>query len=205
MSNYTLNEILKEYDKIKLKNIQELENKKRNLYSTTPKLKQIDNNLNNLSINTAKKILQKNNLNYLNNLKKEIEILKKQKKDILKSLNLPENYLELNYNCSFCKDTGYIFENGKSLMCNCLKQKLYNIEYNKKNINNISEDTFNNFNMNLFSDEINEKKYISKKSPRENILNIKNAAQIFIDNFNDENTKNLIFSGGTGLRKNFFI
>ena len=87
-------------------------------------------------------------------------------------------------------------------MCNCLKQKIYNIEYNQKNENNISSQNFNNFDINLFSDEINPKKFNSNISPRENILDIKNAAINFINNFESENTKNLIFSGGTGLRKN---
>ena len=87
-------------------------------------------------------------------------------------------------------------------MCNCLKQKIYNIEYNQKNENNISSQNFNNFDINLFSDEINPKKFNSNISPRENILDIKNAAINFINNFESENIKNLIFSGGTGLRKN---
>lgn len=94
---------------------------------------------------------------------------------------------------------------GKTNMCNCLKQKIYNIEYNEKNGNIIKADNFNNFNINLFSDEINEKKYNSKISPRENINDIKTAAINFIENFDDENTKNLLFSGGTGLRKNIYF
>ena len=40
-------------------------------------------------------------------------------------------------------------------------------------------------------------------SPRENIIDIKNAALDFINNFDKESTKNLIFSGGTGLGKTF--
>lgn len=90
-------------------------------------------------------------------------------------------------------------------MCNCLKQKIYNIEFNQKNENIISIQNFNNFNINLFSNEINEKKYNTSISPRENILDIKNAAIKFINNFEDENTKNLIFSGGTGLRQDLYF
>ena len=85
-------------------------------------------------------------------------------------------------------------------MCNCLKQKIYNIEYNQKNENIISSQNFNNFNPTLFSEKVDNN---YKNSPRENILEIKKAAIKFINNFDDENTKNLIFSGGTGLRKNF--
>lgn len=205
MNNSLINEILKEYEKTRIFNIHKLENRKKDLYSSTPKLQEIDNKLNKLSIDSAKSILQKNSEDILNNLKKEIETLKQEKSKVLKDLNLPNDYLQLHYNCNTCKDTGYVFENGKTSMCNCLKQKIYDIEYNDSNLNIIKNHTFDNFNINLFSDRADEIKYHSKISPKENILNIKSAVINFINKFDEEATKNLIFSGGTGLRENFFI
>ena len=203
MNNSVLNDLLKQYEKIRIKNTYELENRKKELYLSNPKLQEIDNELNSLSINTAKSILQNNSKEYLGELKLKIEKLKIEKEKILKSLGLPKDYLKPFYNCTTCKDTGYVFENGKTSMCNCLKQQIYNIEYNQKNENIIKNQIFDNFNINLFSDEINEKKYNSNISPRENILDIKNATIDFINNFDNENTKNLIFSGATGLGKTF--
>lgn len=203
MNNSVLNDLLKQYEKIRIKNNYELENRKKELYLSNPKLQEIDNELNSLSINTAKSILQNNSKEYLEELKLEIENLKIEKEKILKFLGLPKDYLKPFYNCNMCKDTGYVFENGKTSMCNCLKQQIYNIEYNQKNENIIKNQIFDNFNINLFSDEINEKKYNSNISPRENIIDIKNATIDFINNFDNENTKNLIFSGATGLGKTF--
>ena len=203
MNNSVLNDLLKQYEKIRIKNTYELENRKKELYLSNPKLQEIDDKLNTLSINTAKSILQNNSKEYLEELKLKIENLKIEKEKILKSLGLPKDYLKPFYNCNMCKDTGYLFENGKTSMCNCLKQQIYNIEYNQKNENIIKNQIFDNFNINLFSDEINEKKYNSNISPKENILDIKNAAIDFINNFDNENTKNLIFSGATGLGKTF--
>lgn len=203
MNNSVLNNLLKQYEKIRIKNTYELENRKKELYLSNPKLQEIDNELNSLSINTAKSILQNNSKEYLEELKLKIEKLKIEKEKILKSLGLPKDYLKPFYDCNMCKDTGYVFENGKTSMCNCLKQQIYNIEYNQKNENIIKNQIFDNFNINLFSDEINEKKYNSNISPRENILDIKNAAIEFINNFDNEDTKNLIFSGATGLGKTF--
>ena len=203
MNNSVLNDLLKQYEKIRIKNTYELENRKKELYLSNPKLQEIDNELNSLSINTAKSILKNNSKEYLEELKLKIENLKIEKEKILKSLGLPKDYLKPFYNCNMCKDTGYIFENGQTSMCNCLKQQMYNIEYNQKNENIIKNQIFDNFNINLFSDEINEKKYNSNISPRENIIDIKNATIDFINNFDNENTKNLIFSGATGLGKTF--
>ena len=203
MNNSILNDLLKQYEKARLNNMHDLENRKKELYLSNPKLQEIDEKLSSLSINTAKSILQNNSLESLSTLKENISNLKQEKEKLLKSLGLSLEYLEPFYNCKLCKDTGYILNNGKTSMCSCLKQKIYNIEYNQKNENIIKNQNFDNFNATLFSNEINEKKYNSKISPRENITDIKNAAINFINNFDDENTKNLIFSGGTGLGKTF--
>lgn len=203
MNNSILNDLLKQYEKTRLNNMHDLENRKKELYLSNPKLQKIDEKLSSLSINTAKSILQNNSPESLSTLKENISNLKQEKEKLLKSLGLSLEYLEPFYNCKLCKDTGYILNNGKTSMCSCLKQKIYNIEYNQKNENIIKNQNFDNFNANLFSNEVNEKKYNSKISPRENITDIRNAAINFINNFDDENTKNLIFSGGTGLGKTF--
>lgn len=203
MNNSVLNDLLKQYEQKRLNNIRDLDQRKKELYLSNPKLQEIDNKLSSFSINTAKLILQNNSEKYLDELKKQVEILKKEKSDILKSINIPDDYLDIKYDCTLCKDTGYVFENGKTSMCNCLKQKIYNLEYNQKNINNIENQTFSHFNINLFSDKSDEKKYKTSISPRENILDIKKAVENFIHNFENADTKNLIFSGGTGLGKTF--
>lgn len=203
MNNSLLKDLLKKYEQKRLISIHDAENRKKELYSSNPELQEIDNKLSNISINTAKIILQNNSEKLLNNLKKNIQNLKQEKNEILKSLNISEGYLSPKYDCTVCKDTGYIFENGKSLMCNCLKQELYNLEYNQKNINNIDNQTFNNFNINLFSDKADEKKYNTTVSPKKNIIDIKKSAEDFINNFDNLDTKNLIFSGGTGLGKTY--
>ena len=203
MNNSILNDLLKQYEQKRLNHIRDAENRKKSLYLSNPKLQEIDNKLSNISINTAKEILKNSSQNSLESLKKKIENLKKEKENLLKSLNISKDYLAIKYDCNICKDTGYVSENGLSTMCNCLKQKIYNLEYNQKNINNIGSQTFNNFNINLFSDKSDKEKYNTDLSPRENILDIKKAAEIFIQNFDNPEEKNLIFSGGTGLGKTF--
>ena len=203
MNNSVLKDLLKEYDQKRTVSIRDAENRKNELYLSNPKLQEIDNKLSTISIDAAKSILQNNSKDTLETLKKEIEKLKSEKENILKSINISESYLYPKFECNICKDTGYIFKDGKSIMCNCLKQKIYNIEYNQKNINNIENQTFENLDIYLFSNEIDEKKYNSNISPRENISDIKKASEDFVLNFDSPNTKNLIFSGGTGLGKTY--
>ena len=88
-------------------------------------------------------------------------------------------------------------------MCNCLKQRLINISYNKSNLSNLQKENFGNFNFNKFSDEVNIERYNMNISPRENIKNIKIASENFIKNFDNPETKNLFFTGNTGLGKTY--
>jgi len=127
--------------------------------------------------------------------------LKKEKIEILKELNLPTDYLQPFYECKICNDTGYIMNNNyKTEMCNCLKQKLLNYSFNKSNMSNLDKENFNTFNENIFSDEVDLSKYKFNISPRKNIINIKNKCIDFVNNFDNINQKNLLFTGNTGLR-----
>ena len=200
MSNEVLNSILKEYEQKKLNAELNLEKRKKSLYEQVPRLEKIEDDLNTYAIMTAKNIL--NNFDYsISELQKKINILKLEKSEILNELNLPPDYLQPNYSCKICNDTGYIkTDNYKTKMCNCLKQKLLDYSFNKSNMYNLDKENFNNFNENIFSDEVDLSKYKLNISPRKNIINIRNKCIEFVENFDDLNQKNLLFTGGTGLR-----
>lgn len=205
MSNEFLNSLLKEYEHKKFKAELDLEKRKKELYHKVPELQQIEDELNHSAILTAKNILLHNNSS-LKELNKKVEILKQKKSCILKDAKLPHDYLMPNYECLICHDTGYIStNNGKTEMCNCLKQKLLDVSFHKSNIANLNQENFSTFNETLFSNEIDLSKYRFNISPRQNIKNIKQKCLDFIQNFNDLNTKNLLFIGNTGLRKNFYV
>ena len=107
------------------------------------------------------------------------------------------------FECTICNDTGFIADsNGNRQLCKCVKQALIDERYNKSNIGNLEKDNFKSFSYNIYSDEVNKEKYNSNISPRENIKHIRKIAENFIQNFNDINEKNLLFTGNTGLRKN---
>ena len=202
MINETLNTLLIEYEQKKIKAEQDLDKRKQNLYKLIPRLEEIDNELNNFAINTTKNILNNSSDPMaIENLKKRIAELKKEKELILNKNNYNLDYLKPFYECKICNDTGYVLDNNyNSTMCNCLKQKLIDISFNKSNMYNLKKENFSTFNENIFSNEVDLSKYKFNISPRKNILNIKNKCIEFINNFDDPNYKNLLFAGSTGLR-----
>lgn len=203
MNNTNLKKLLNEYERKRIQEENDLQYRKNELYNSYPRLQEIDNELSSLAISTAKELIKKNNKEILNNLNTSIENLKNEKKDLLFSIGKDYSYLTPNYECPLCKDTGYITNNYETKMCNCLKQKLFNIEYNKSNLSNLENQNFSTFDSTVYSSIVDKVKFGSDKSPRENIEIIKQISLNFINNFDDLNEKNLLFTGNTGLGKTF--
>ena len=201
MAVKNLDGILLEYEQKRRKAQMELEERKGKLFKEYPELEMLEDKINEKAIQKAKLILsdEKNT----KNLDLEIEKLKKQKEDLIKTKKINSSHFEPQYECQKCKDTGYIKNLSKTVMCNCLKQRLLNIEYNKSNLSDLKKYNFEKFNIKLFSDEVDIKKYKIKCSPRQNIINIKKACENFIENFDDLEEKNLLFIGNTGLGKTY--
>ena len=200
MHNEILNSLLKEYEQKKLKAELDLEKRKTDLYQKFPKLQKIEDDLNGFAILTAKNVLL-HNLTSLDELNKKIEELKYEKACVLHDAGFPSDYLTPNYECSICNDTGYVSKyDDRTIMCSCLKQMLLDVSFNKSNMSNLNKENFDTFNEALFSDDVDVSKYHFNISPRQNIINIRQKCLEFVQNFDDPNTRNLLFSGTVGLR-----
>ena len=203
MNTTILKSLLIIYENKKTRKIKEAEIRKEKLYKENPRFEEIDTKLSTLSINASRNLINSSNFEYLDKLRKEIESLKKEKKELLLSITHDENYLKPVFDCKLCEDTGYITENYNTKMCTCLKQQLFNLEYNKSNISNLENHKFENFLTTLYSDNVDKDRYGSEISPRKNIEKIREISQKFIDNFDNPEQKNLLFTGNTGLGKTF--
>lgn len=205
MSKEIINNLLKEYEHKKSRAELDAIERKDKLYDLNPRLKGIEDELNNLAINTAKSILNGNKEN-LDDLNRKINFLKHEKEELLKSKGIDLAYLNPFYDCKKCEDTGFITNSdGTKTMCNCLKQRLLNEAFNNSNISNIDKENFKKFNPLMYSDDVDLSKYKFNISPRKNILNIKDKSIEFIENFENPDSKNLLFTGNSGLRKNFYV
>lgn len=206
MDNSVLKTILREYETKRNHAIQQAEERKRELLLANPKLSEIEAKIAGISIQTAKTILQSQTSEQkklLSDLKKQSNQLIKEKNKFIKDLSKDSNFLKPHFECKSCKDTGYIEKDGSSVMCHCLKQKIFNTFYNKSNIGNLEKENFSKFNMSIFSNEKSPELYKSKISPKENMEIIKEKTQSFIQNFDNPDEKNLLFTGNTGLGKTF--
>ena len=196
-----LKQLLTEYDEKRRLKEYEADQRKQELLEKSSEYRSLENKIHDISLSSIKSVLNSSgdNEKILKELEtKNNEIIKK-KANILSKLNLPEDYLEPDYDCKICKDTGYV----GSELCSCIKQKALDIEYNKSNIASLEKENFGNFDFNVYSDKANKELYNSNTSPRENIRKIYTSCKQFVENFDDPEEKNLMFIGPTGLGKTF--
>lgn len=206
MNSPLLKQVLNEYSIKRQRAIEDAENRKKELLEVNPKLQEIENELSKISIEAAKSVIvadEDKKKKILADLKKNSNALIKEKNNILKELSKSTDFLKPHYECNICKDTGFVEKGGKSVMCSCLKQKLYDIAYNKSNMGNLERENFSTFNIRYFSDKPDKERFKSDISPRENMNLLREKANNFIENFDDPTEKNLVFTGGTGLGKTF--
>lgn len=200
MNNNILREISLEYEKKRDRQERDRQRRVDEVYKKIPAIKRIDEDIERVSLSMAKKIIQ-NPQGYksiVEETKNSIESLKMEKAFLLTESNIQSDYMELNYYCSTCKDTGYI-ESGEK--CNCLKQELASRAYRMSNIGGVlQKENFKTFNIEVFS---NNKFPGEDMTPRENMVDIVGIAEGFIDHFDEANGENLLFYGTTGLGKTF--
>ena len=140
MDNSLLKQILREYDEKRNRHIQEAELRKKDLLTVNPRLAEIEKEIAQNSIKISKSIIlasSKEKHKLVSDLKKKNASLIKEKNAFIKQLSKENNYLNPHFDCKLCKDTGYIQKDNVTTMCSCLKQRIFDIAYNKSNIGNL--------------------------------------------------------------------
>lgn len=195
-SQYKL--IMKKYEQKQLRMKHEIKKRKEEIYKKIPLIKVLDDEIAAGSVNTTYYIIEHPDeaKEKLEELQESNFILSQKKIRLLIEHNYSEDYLQPEYECNMCKDTGYI-GNEK---CNCLKQAMINIAYEQSNIKNIiQEENFSTFSFSYYSDKTDSRFNLS---PLENVRIIYGQCKKFVSNF-DEEFKNIILFGQAGLGKTF--
>lgn len=169
------------------------------IYDFIPRIKAIDHEIARAGMDMAKLALQSTIPleEGLKALEETIKALKREKALLLTENNVPLSFLEIQYRCDQCKDSGYL-EGG--VMCKCLHQELISRAYQMSNLSDVlSRENFSTFDIGFFSNEPFEKESIS---PRENMRRILAECEGYVLNFN-QTEENLLFYGPTGQGKTF--
>ena len=105
--------------------------------------------------------------------------------------------LEPDYTCKRCSDTGYYDENGRTLICTCLKQTLTECACEELNRHApLRLSTFDSFKLDLYPDETD----VNGINPRHHMDRVVRFCKGYANNFTTQ-SKSLLMCGATGLGK----
>jgi len=189
LENYTMQRDHNKYDR---------KMRKLSLYERFPRLKEIDYQMSQIGADIAKAILKhpKQADVMLSELKQTLDQLKQEKENLLERNAIPSSYLEIQYQCQKCHDTGYLETKER---CSCFNQKLISLAYQMSNIEKLlDEQNFNHFDLDRFSTQILPKE---QRSQRENMKYLLSEAEQYVFNFPSEG--NFFFYGTSGLGKTY--
>ena len=184
----------------------EIKTRKRLLEEKLPKYRNLEAKKNEMAIEYAREILRKNGMEkeiLEENLKIKMNEIQEEIDKVLKDAGYDDNYLNPQYECDICKDTGRVVSNKGERYCKCFIQKVIDKTYKQYNMLKINEENFNTFDIGYYSDKADKEKYKSDVSPRQNIEKIKKIAEKFCDNIENDEQKSLLFVGNTGTGKTF--
>lgn len=126
----------------------------------------------------------------------KIAELSARKDQLLKEAGYPADYLDPIYTCPKCHDYGKV--DGQH--CECVKKMIIQDLYNKSNLSNIFEkENFETFDELLYSDAPFSG---YPATPRQNIRSIRDKAEKYVQNFDNEHGNVLIY-GKPGVGKTF--
>ncbi|MCQ2530494.1 MAG: ATP-binding protein [Lachnospiraceae bacterium] len=186
ISRTAFENILKEYDAKQLASQRDLQERREMIDRQVPRLKEIDKEIAALSVEKAIRRIRGGSLD---SYYEKMDGLKEEKASLLALSGFSLEDLEPRYECSKCKDTGYI---GNEL-CSCFKSRITDVLYDQSNIKEILKDE--NFNTFFF-------KYYPTGPALENAEKAVEAAKAFVRDF-DKGPSNLFISGNTGVGKTF--
>ena len=172
--------------------------RKAELYKQFPRLSLIEKELCSIGIATAKAVISgKDAGKELSSLKEKSLELQKEYDVILTSNGYKENYLEPQFVCKKCSDTGFIELENKTVTCECFKNLLSACACEELNrISPLSLSTFDSFNLGYYSDKPDDKGNV----PYIRMSKIYDYCLSYAKNFS-ENSKGILMKGNTGLGK----
>lgn len=196
LTNSQYDYFMRTYEKRQLDNENRLRGRFDEVYKKIPRLQTLDRSISELSVRQARKLLDGDSA-ALTVLKDDLHLLFEEKRLLLEQAGYPEDYLELSYTCSDCKDTGYIGDE----KCHCFKKAIIDFLYTQSNLQEVLEkENFNTLSMEYYSES--HKDPLTGRTSREAMETALKSCLEFTRNFRKD-FRNLLIYGDTGVGKTF--
>ncbi len=187
LTNKQYDAIMREYDRRQYNACRLQRARTDEVYARLPRIKEIEESISSSSLREALRLINGDAGTPLT-LKEKLLNLKKEKEALLTSAGYPADYLEMQYACPDCQDTGYI---GRK-KCHCFRQEEIQLLYSSSHLEQILEkENFSTLSFNVYD----EQQQMAMPS-------IIETCKTFVDRFGHEN-KSLLLYGPVGTGKTF--
>ena len=198
---YSTNVYKKAADKLTQRRVtaeREAEARRIDIYRRLPRVEELEKGIALSGIKAARAVVGGGDVKQeMERLREENLRMQSELKSLLLSNGYAENVLEPHFHCERCRDTGYYDENGRTLVCACLKQALAECACEELNrCAPLSLSTFSTFRTDYYSTERDENGII----PREHMEKVLKRCKGYAANFCPD-SGGLLMCGATGLGK----
>ncbi len=196
LSNSQYDAIMREYGRQQMENQHRLEERRREIYGRLPVIRELEAEIAGRSVACARRLLE-GDQGALERLRAELSDLREQKALLIRAAGYPDDYLELHYRCSDCKDTGLI--DGRK--CHCFLQAQMKLLYAQSNLDQVlDQENFRSLTFKYYDDrEVLPEIGITNAAYMKRVVQ---GCRDFVADF-DRKHDNLLFTGSTGVGKTF--
>lgn len=196
LSNAQHSQLMRIYEQRQLENRRRLQKRFDDVYAAIPDFRSIEDTIASSSVEKARLLLS-GDTSALDTLKKTLAELLARKQALLSEAGFPPDYLEPDFFCKDCKDTGYI----ESLPCHCLKKEIINLLYTQSNLLEfLDQENFSTFSLKFYSPNLIDP--LTGRSAKEAATTALETCKDFAANFSTS-FRNLFLYGSTGTGKTF--
>lgn len=118
LSNSQYESIMRVYNRTQLQKKHELDARVDEVYEKIPAVREMNDAIAAAAVKSAKELLA-GDADAVKRLRGTIADLKEQRQVLMSAYGYPADYLEMQYNCPNCKDTGY----KDGIKCHCFRQR----------------------------------------------------------------------------------
>lgn len=196
LSNSQYDAIMRIYSKRQFQDKHEQDERIAEVYEKVPQIEALSDEITATMAQAARKLLAGDRA-AADKLKKDAAFLKEQKQRYLEQNGYSADYLELQYVCPDCKDTGYA--DGKK--CHCFRHMEIEVLYDQSNIREVLERE----NFETLSMEYYDKNRIDEKTGMtvyDYMAMVIEECRSYVERFKTEKGS-ILFTGNTGCGKTF--
>ena len=199
MRKAIMQELLTEYENRRQQNQAEEARRREEAVRACPELGEIISARQELIFSGLRGILQ--GISAADDIPARMDVLNRRAASLLQQHGYPETYLDPVYRCPVCQDTGYVGDPIRE-QCECLRTAFYTRLHRQVGLGENAEQSFERFDLNLFSPE----KLPGKTYSQRELMNVfRSKCQEWACKYPAVSAKDVFMMGQSGLGKTYLM